>query len=351
MRKRLLGSGLAAVAGVMGLAGCGGNQAATSTPPANPSAALAAGVQSDGQQQGIQLAFRLASTPAVLTSGGSHLTTAQARDILATQLDFDVHAPGSQALDHAQGNGGQFQVSLVKSGTDLADIRFVNRVMYARVDFSRFFAAYGLPPRSLASVRHGLDQASALIPGLSALGNGQWISLDLMQVLRQSGVTPSTPTQSQLSQLQAGLRQALAGTYQVAYAGTTSGGQRYAVSVNVRRLVTQLGAFYASLPGMADLPVLRSEFAALAQRVPATLTARLDAVVSGGRLSQVTLPLNQFDLHHQMPGPVSIVVGISSAGPIAAPAGATAINPAAISQMFGQFFKGMMGSSSAPSSS
>jgi hypothetical protein len=347
MQKRLLGAGLAAVAGVIGLSGCGGNQPAASTAPPNPRAALAAAVRSDGSQQGLKFAVSLASTPAVLTSGGSHLTAAQARDILASQLDFEVHAPGSQALSHASGNGGQFQLSLVKSGTDLADLRVVNEVMYVRVDFSRFISAYGLPAQSLASIRQGLNEASAVMPGLSALGNGQWISLDLKQVLRQSGFTPPTTTQSQVQQVRAGLRAALNGTYQVTYAGTSSAGQRYEVTVNVRKLVSQMGAFYASLPQVANLPAFRSEFGALSQRIPATLTARLQAVVSGGRLSQVTLPLNQFDIHHRMPGAVSIVVGVSGAGPIAAPGGATAINPSAVSQMFGRMFRSMAGAGTA----
>lgn len=82
------------------------------------------------------------------------------------------------------------------------------------------------------------------------------------------------------------------------------------------------------MPGISSLPGMVST------KVPACMVTRVDATVSGGELTRLDLPLNQFDTHHRMSGPVQLVAGISAAGPVAAPQQAT---PLAVSQLLPLF--------------
>lgn len=343
MRRTVVGVALAAVSALVGLSGCGAGNTTAGAPPVSPARALQNAVKANFAQPGLRMAMHLDTTAAVLTSGGSPLTPAQARDVLESQVVMTVHTAGSVPLSQitASGPGGQTEVSLVKSGADLADLRIVDQVVYARVDFAGITSAYGLGPQTLASIRQGLAQASAVVPALRQLSDGQWVSLDAKALLGAMGIpTPPSTVPSQGTQFLARLGQAVAGTYQVTRGAARSGAQGYVVSVHDRQMVTRVLSVYQSLPSISTMPGF-SDIASLADAIPANMVSSIDAVVgASGRLTRVSLPLNQFDTHHQIPGPMSVVVDLSPAGAVAAPSGATAIDPASIAHAFRGLFAG-----------
>ena len=78
------------------------------------------------------------------------------------------------------------------------------------------------------------------------------------------------------------------------------------------------------------MSTLSKQVNSLSQRahdaVPANKSANVIATVGGGIVSNLALPLNQFDTKKMLKGPVNADLAVDKAGAVSAPSGAVAIN-------------------------
>jgi hypothetical protein len=334
MRKTVVGAGLAVVTALVGLSGCGAGNGAASAPPAHPKAAFDGAVHADAGRSGMTVTFRLDSTPSVLSSPGSKLSAAQAQDVLDSRLVITVATANGQPLDQALAtNAVEDELSLLNRGKDLVDLRFVRKVVYVRADIPALLSAYGLPSQIFSLIQSTLSGFSSQVPGIADLAQGRWVSLNLQQVEASAGLPVPTTTPAEGSKIAARFLQAISGTYNAAYTGTTSAGQHFLVTVRLRQLVDQMLSAYSSIPGLSSVPGLQAMGSTMVGRIPANLLPQVKAVVSGGRLTQLAVPINQFDTHHRLSGPLTAEFDIAGASPVTVPAGATALDPGAVARL------------------
>ena len=332
IRNKIVGATLVAGLAVAGLAACGSTTTArTASTPASIQGALKA----TPNQSGLRLTVTVKGSPAAFAGG--HLTAAQKQAILASSLVLTVHAANGSTLANT-GTGGQVALALVEGGSQLAQLEEVGSTIYARVDISGIASAYHVDPQAVARIRGLLGRYSSQVSALRALEQGRWISLDLgaIQPLAQAaGITvPSVPQLS--ARLTTSIFNLLA---QGANAATTGSGQGQ-VTVNVHQLITTLAQTLTSSSGLAKLSPQISGLAQKAeQAVPADLTAKVDVTASGGTVSNLQVPLNQFDTAHHLKGQVSVNVAVASANPIGAPSGAVPVDLGQLMTVVG----GMMG--------
>ena len=106
-----------------------------------------------------------------------------------------------------------------------------------------------------------------------------------------------------------------------------AGAGKAQMTVNAQQLVTALAQAVAATPGMSTLS---GQINSLAERahaaVPASRSANVVVTLGGGIVSNLELPLNQFDTSHAMKGPVSANMAVAKSGAVSAPSGAVAID-------------------------
>ena len=304
---------------VVGVGACGSSSSANS--PQNVQSAL----KSTANQSGLQLTLTLSGKASDFSaSGDSGLTAAQMQAILDSSVALTVHASEGTTLANA-GTGGELAFSLTESGSSLVELKVVGTTLFVRVDIQKLTAAYGLDKGKVAEFRSQLGRLGSQVGGLGALNNGQWVSLDINlinQFAQTAGVTlPSVP--QLLGRVVGAFFNTLAQSTNISSAGDG----KAQLTVNAQQLVTALAQAVAATPGMSTLS---SQISGLAERahaaVPAGKSAHVVVTLGGGIVSNLELPLNQFDTSHTMKGPVSANLAVAKSGAVSAPSGAVAIN-------------------------
>jgi hypothetical protein len=318
-RNRVLAVVMSAVLVAAALGACG------SSGSKNTPEEVQAALKSTASQSAVELTLSLqGSQSAFSNSSGSGLTPAQEQAILDSTLALTVHAAKGTSLAHA-GTGGELALTLAEGGTTLVELRLVGSTLFARVDIQKLTDAYGLDKGKVAQFRSQLQRLGSQVQGLSALDEGKWVSLDIKlisQFAAAAGVTlPSVP------QLVAQTVGAFFNTLSQSTDITSIGNNKAQMTVNAQQLVTALGQAVASTPGMSTLS---KQAKSLSQRahnaVPAGKSANVVVTVGAGIISNLAVPLNQFDTSKQLKGPASANLAVATAGSVSAPSGAVAIN-------------------------
>ena len=312
---------MAALAAIF-VGACGNSTSAPNSPHAVQSALHATATQS-----GLQLTLTLhGSASAFPSNDSSSLTSNQKQAILNSQLALTVVAAPGTTLANA-GTGGNLALALSQNGTTYLEVREVGTppTLYARVDIDKLRSAYSLDKGSVAKFRSELKKLGSQVSGLTELDNGQWVSVnvDLVnQFASAAGLTlPSLP--QLVARVVGAFFNTLAQSTNI-QPGKTGQAQ---VTVNAQALVTGLAQAVQSTPGMSSLS---KQMSGLSQRahsaVPANKSGTVTVTVSGGTISNLALPLNQFDTSHQFSGPASANLAVSKSSTVSAPSGATSIN-------------------------
>jgi hypothetical protein len=319
-RSRVLAVVITAALAVAVVSACGSSKGSKTTPEAVQSA-----LKATANHSGLQLTLSLQGNQSDFSnSSDSGLSAAQEKAILASTLALTVNAAKGTSLADA-GTGGDLQLTLAESGNTLAEIRVVGSTLFAQVDFQKLTDAYSLDKGKVAQFRAQLQRLGSQVGGLSALNNGDWVSLDIKlidQFAETAGITlPSAPQ----------LVGRIAGAFFNSLAQSTNisstGNDTAQMTVNAQQLVTDLAQAVAQTPGMSSLS---KQVSGLSQRahdaVPANKSGKVIATVGDGIVSNLGLPLNQFDTSNMLKGPVSANLAVAKAGSVSAPSGATAIN-------------------------
>ncbi len=301
------------------VAACGGSSSK------NTSQAVQAAAKATANQSGLKLTASLKASPSDLSgSGSSSLTTAQKQAILNSTLALQVNAANGTTLANA-GNGGELDLTLAESGSTLAETRVVGSTLYVQVNIDKVTSTYGLDKGRAAQLHSQLQQLGSQVGGLGALDKGQWVSVDIsaLNTLTQTaGITlPSAP--QLVGRLVASFFNALSQSNNI----TSAGSGKAQINVSAQQVVTSLAQTVQSAPGMSSFA---NQINGLAQRahnaVPANNTGNVVVTTSGGIVSNLDLPINQFDTSHKLKGPASVSMAVAKAGAVSAPSGATALN-------------------------
>jgi hypothetical protein len=329
MRNKIVGATVVAGLAVSGLAACGSTTTArTASAPVSVQGALRA----TPNQSGLRLTVTVNGDPATFTGG--RLTAAQKQAILASSLVLTIHAGDGRTLANAD-TGGQAALALENGGSQLAQLEEVGSTAYAKVDISKIASVYHLDPQDVARFRALLGRYSSQVSALRALEQGRWISLDLgaIQPLAQAaGMTlPSIP------QLAAGLTTTVFNVLAEGATPATAGSGPSQVTVDVHRLITALAHALTATSGLAKLSPQIGDLAQKAeQAVPSNTFAKVDVTVIGGTVSNLRIPLNQFDTARHLNSQASVNVAVAPANTVAAPSGAVPVNLGQLLGLIGQ---------------
>ena len=319
-RNRVLAVVLAAAMAVTAVSVCGSSSGSKSSPEKVQSA-----LKTTADQRGLELTLSLQGKMSDFSSGDdSGLTSAQEQAILDSTLSLTVHAAQGSSLADAKA-GGELALTLADSGNTLAELRVVGSTLFARIDLQKLTDAYHLDGGQVAQFKSQLQRLGSQVGGLNALSNGNWVSLDINlinQFAETAGVTlPSAP--QLVGRIVGAFFNSLAQSTNI----SSTGHDTAQMTVNAQELVTDLAQAVASTPGMSTLS---KQVNSLSQRahdaVPANKSANVIATVGGGIVSNLALPLNQFDTKKMLKGPVNADLAVDKAGAVSAPSGAVAIN-------------------------
>ena len=326
MKGRSLAGALLAVGlTCAGVTACG---TASNSPKDAPTA-----LRADATKSGLELTLTAQGNEASIPDNNSGLTTAQKQAILNSSLVLTVHAATGTNLSNA-GTGGEVSLAVDEGGQTMGQLEIVGQILYIKVDISRIASAYQLDKGQAAKFTSELQQLAPQVPGLGALSAGNWTSIDLGVVntfTQTLGVTlPSVP--QMVARLAAAFFDALAQGTPSAANGTTQ------VNVSAQSLLTALGQ---SISATLDATPGMSKYANKVNSAESRLnlagqSGNVQVTTSGGSVSALKLPLNQFD--KTITGPVSLNMTVASAGPIAAPSGATPID---LSKLIHAVFSGI----------
>ena len=295
-------------------------------------------------QQSLQATVSLAATAqqlqaidAATNTGADRSTPAELAGIAKSSIRFSVATTDGRTL--AQANKSHdvaetFDLALVVGGTTPIEVRDVAKTLYLRADVPTLLADFGQARSKAAAFADGLQQAAAEIPGIDALGKGQWVRVPASELeaiseqFSQQITHQPTPSQAQGQQMVAAigtsLRNALRDHATFRNLGTSGGRTEYGITVAAQGFVTELlSGLTAALPPTPFGSALGSAKAETA-KIPPTQTVVVDEYVTGDKASELDLDLAQFD--KKIPGPLPLRVALSAAAPVTAPAGATTLD-------------------------
>jgi hypothetical protein len=187
--------------------------------------------------------------------------------------------------------------------------------------------AYNLDKGKVAQFQTQLQRLGSQVGGLNALNDGKWVSLDINlidQFAETAGVTlPSAP--QLVASITGAFFNSLAKTNRTNISSISNDTAQ--MTVNAQELVTDLARAIASTPGMSSLTKQVNNLSQRAKdAVPANKSGNVVVTLAGGIVSNLRLPLNQFDTKNTLKGPVSANLLVAKAGSVSAPSGAVAVN-------------------------
>lgn len=351
-------AGLAGLAGVaaavLALGACGNPIARITT-----ERAVSNSVGAVLSQPGISLRISLGATAQQLmqidaaTSHTKTLTPKMADAIASMSIVVDFATGHGESLKSAQvrtDHANQLDFALQIGSAAPVEIRYLNQTIYVRADATTLLTDFGVAASKAASFQNALQKGDAFLPGLGALGQGQWVSLQTSALAPLLGglksklpaTTPgANPTASR--QLLDQLRTDFKSNATYTNAGTHNGRTEYLVTLAAHNFVQQvtsaLPASISSIPGASSVT---KGLSGLASKVPPNQTVVMQLWVSNNKAQEIDVDLNQFK--HSLPFAVPLRVMIASATPVTAPGGATALDLSKIGSLLG----GLLGGTSTP---
>lgn len=336
----------AAVAGALIVAGCGSS---SPSKPASPQQAVEQAVTDLGQESSLEARFSLAITAdqvqQIGSKSGSSVTTAEAKALSEGSLFFEVQTGNGEAIDSSQlatDSKTAFDFGLQIGSDTPIEIRYVDQNLYVHAQLSTLLTDVGQSPSSAARFGATLSKLDTYVPGLGALGQGKWVEAtqaslqQLGTLLKQyeSSLGSSQPSSSQLKALSPKLRKDFSTAFQANSTyqdlGTTSGRTEYGLTLQVHNFLAQFGPALQTDLGTLPLGVGTTYGSAISKataKVPAGQTAVVDLFVSGGKLDEADLDLNQFaPAGKKMSFAVPLRIALSSPPQITAPSGATQLD-------------------------
>jgi hypothetical protein len=341
---------VAAIAGSAALvAGCGssssGGAAGSSSNNSSltPAAELTSAVTNLGHATTLTTSLKLGANAsqisALARSQGSSISPSEASTIAGAAVTVEIAAPSGKTLDDLSGTTGSGAVvdfSVSDNGTKFLSLRSVSHKVYVQADLKDLLNKLGQ-----ASTYQSLSAESSSLPSFfQALIAGKWVSIASSSLTSLTGTAPggsgASANPSQQEQFINELKTIL--TKDVTVARTSSGStDQLALSADSRTIAQDvLADLSTAVPGAgAALGTTNT------QNIP-NRRIKLNASVTNGALSALSLDLGQFDTSKQVSLPVQLTFAQNGAA-ITAPAGAVPVDTSQLSQLLQGFVGGFQG--------
>lgn len=338
MRRPLTSMFAATAVTALVLTGCGSGSGASSTSSKDPKAALSAALTGLGDKDALTVTLKLDTTPDKLIGfsqesgkASDKLTAKQAQEIASGSFVIETKTTDGSNLSDAKSGNTAVRFAFVDSGQTLAQIEGVANVLYAQADVKTLVSTFG-KTKQYADLTARVSSLPAFV---QAFVRGDWVSLDLNALKGLAGqFGASASANSQQSQkLTTDLKAVLTRDVNVTRVGADSQGDHLRLSTQARQLAQDLVQTVTS-----DIPaagIATNSFKA--QNVP-DQSVVLDAWVSGGALSKLSLDLVQFAKPGEAkPGDsLPVVLQFDRTGaPINKPVNATEIQMSQLFSMLG----------------
>jgi hypothetical protein len=299
-------------------------------------------------QPGLNLQISLAATPGQLLEinrtehGDSRFTPQVASALAHTSLVVNVypgHGESLQSKQFAADPNNRLELALQVRGARPVDVRYFDGTVYARADMRTLLADFGHDPAAAAGTQGDLEKADAFLPGLAALGHGQWVSADLHELaplLKLGGLnmTQNSEYQASSAALARHLKSALVNNTTYTNLGNHGGRTEYRLTVEAHHVLKQLSGDLSNLAGSTPIPGagdIGKQMAGALDQVPQTISLQL--WVKDNKMQEVDLDLNQFA--HRYPFALPLRVMIAAGSPVAIPRGATPLQISGIAGLLG----------------
>lgn len=353
-RRGLRMAAVLAVGAGLTLSACGG---ATKQSAASAVGSAAAQL---GRSSSLSVQVSLDVTPqqaqTLSTQGGSTLTTAEATALSNGHLFFTVQTGHGEGVDSSQAvtdPNNAYDLGLEIGTSKPVEIQYNHQNLYVRADLAQLFQDVGQDPSKAASFQKELATLNNTVPGISDLGAGKWVEVTSSSLsaigglLKQAAASggAAQPSASQVQATLAQLRTALASSLQsnstYSSQGTSGGRSEYRDTVNLHGFLASFGQAVQTDLGSVPLvgPQISSGVSKLEGRVPAGRTGTAEVFVSGDKLSEVDVDLNQFATH-PVKFPVPLKVTFSSPPALLAPPTATPLDLSQLPALLQQLITG-----------
>ena len=346
--------GVAVVAAGALLLGACGTPGAKLTPQQSVGKALGA----EFNQSGVSLQVSIGLDGAQIlqlahATGGPDVTQSEANALAGTSIVVKLvggHGESIQSTQFATDTANQLDLALLVNKSSSLELRYTGKTIYVRADLTTAIKEFGVSTSEAGTISRWLDQANQYLPGLSALGHGQWVAVPLASIESllhqfQSSGSASVPTAntSQIAKAEQQLKTIFTGNATYAFEGTHGGRAEYAVTVQVHNALQKLAQALSGVIPTAGVGALDPSkmISGIVDKVPADQTVVLQMWVSNGKAQEVDLDVRQFDTSLPFAVPVRFVLG--SASSIPAPTGATTLDLSKLPQILGQLFEGLLG--------
>lgn len=354
----------ATVAAVVALAtvalpACGSHTAAKLP----PKAAVAAGFSKLRAQSGVSIRITLGVTAAQIRQlasahGGGGIPSNAAQGITESALVFSFETGNGEPLNSPQARkdaNDRIDFGVQVGSSMPVEIRYIGQALYVRIQLASLLAAFGGSPDSATKFGTEMQHLNQYVPGLSALGQGNWVSLSkaslqpllgLLKMFAKSGQGASAASAQALVN---SISSAFKNNATYTSVGTSNGRDQYAVTVALQTLVQQVATaietYASSVPGLSG-KIDSSKIAAIASKVPAQMTLQL--YTEGGKTQEVDVDVNQFlPPADKAPFAIPVRFQLSEPNGISAPSGATPLDLSKIGQLITGIVSGLGHSGSA----
>jgi hypothetical protein len=364
MKYRALLGGMAAVAGaVLALGACGNPIARLTT-----ERAIGNAVSKELAQPGLNLQISLAVTPDQLIQinqkehGKSSLTPDEASALSKTSIVINVDPGQGESLrskQFASDPNNRYELALQVGNARPVDVRYLNGTLYARAQLDTLATDFGGKMSAATSAKDALNQADHYVPGLAALGNGDWVSADLKALApllkpAASNRTKTATSEGDARTLLNHIGSALTSHTSYVNLGDHGGRTEYQLTVQAHDFLQSLSSTLpddisriagdASIPGASSVAsqVKKALDQALAE-VPPHQTVNIQLWVKDNMAQEIDVDINQFLHEFQFPVPVRFLLGPGT--PVTAPSNATPLDFSKVSGLLGGMLGGLGGSS------
>jgi hypothetical protein len=252
---------------------------------------------------------------------------------------YPGHGESLQSKQFATDPNNRLELALQVRGARPVDVRYLYGTLYARANIRSVLSDFGQDPVAAASAQSSLEKADAYLPGLAALGQGQWVSANLHELaplLKLGGLNTSRNSQYQASSatLMRDLKSALMNNTSYTNVGNRGGRTEYRVTVNARSVLQQLSGDLSNLAGSTPIPGasdIGKQIAGAMDKIPQAVALQL--WVKDNKMQEVDLDLNQFA--HKYPFALPLRVLIAAGSPVAVPQGVTPLRISGIAGLLG----------------
>jgi hypothetical protein len=273
--------------------------------------------------------------------GGSSFTAEGASALSHASFVVDVypgHGESIQSKQFQTDPNNQLELALEVHGTRPVEVRFLDGAVYARADLHRLLTDFGQNPSAASRAQRGLRKADGYLPGLAALADGRWVSVDRQQLapllkLGDPNASSNSATQARAGTLLDHLKSALINNTSYSNRGDHGGRTEYQLSVQARAVLQEISGDLSNLAGDAGGVTGRmtqSLSQALA-RAPQTVVAQL--WVKDNKAQELDIDINQFV--HKYPFAVPVRVLIAPGSLVAVPTGAIPLQLSKIPGLLG----------------